>query len=92
MILEDFEKISPNLQKDFDEFWSPSILKSELESENSDYIVAILDGEIVGFAGFIITPVDIQITNIVTKKSERKQGIGKSLLEKLIEMATNIFK
>lgn len=87
MNLNDFEEIKDSLQIDFDEFWTASILKSEIESENSKYIVAKENGEIVGFAGVIITPVDVEITNIVTKKSKRKKGIGKLLLDKLIEMA-----
>ena len=87
MTLEDFEKIKDNLQNDFDDFWTPSILKSELKSENSKYIVAKEGENIVGFAGIWISPDDVEITNIVTKKTERKKGIGSLLLEKLIEMA-----
>ena len=87
MTLEDFYKISGILQDEFDDFWNPSILKGELKSSNSEYIVAILNEEIVGFAGIIITPDDTQITNIVTKKNKRKNGIGRKLLEKLIEMS-----
>lgn len=87
MTLEHYEKIKENLQNDFDEFWTASILKSELESEISKYIVAKENENIVGFAGIIILPDDIEITNIVTKKSERKKGIGNLLLEKIIEMS-----
>ena len=87
MNLKDFEKIKYSLQEEFDDFWTPSILKSELESENSKYIVAKENNEIVGFAGIWISPVDVEITNIVTKKTERKKGIGSALLDKLIEMA-----
>lgn len=35
----------------------------------------------------MVFSIDSEITNIVTKKSERKKGIGTSLLDKLIEMA-----
>ncbi len=87
MTLLDYEKIKDNLVEEFDEFWSPNILKSELENELSRYIVAKIDDEIVGFAGVIILPDDSEITNIVTKKSMRKKGIGKNLLEKLIEIS-----
>lgn len=90
MTLEDFEKIKNSLQEEFDEFWTPSILKSELESENSSYIVAKKNEKIIGFAGIWISPIDVEITNIVTKKTERKKGIGSLLLEKLIEMAKEI--
>lgn len=87
MTLLDYEKIKDNLVEEFDEFWTPNILKSELENELSRYIVAKIDNEIVGFAGVIILPDDSEITNIVTKKTMRKKGIGKNLLEKLIEIS-----
>ena len=73
MNLEDFDEIKDCLQEDFDDFWTPSILKSELQSENSKYIVAKESDNIVGFAGIWISPVDVEITNIVTKKSERRR-------------------
>lgn len=87
MTFSDFEEIKDNLQTDFDEFWTPGVLKSELKSDLSKYIVAKENEKIVGFAGVIILPDDVEITNIVTKKTERKKGIGKLLLDKLIEMA-----
>jgi len=92
MTFEDFEEIKENLQNEFDEFWTPSILKSELESSLSKYIVAKINKKIVGFAGVIILPDDVEITNIVTKKDERKKGIGKLLLDKLIEITKQIGK
>lgn len=87
MTLADFEEIKDILLEEFDNFWKPSILESELKSENSKYIVAKENGKIVGFAGLWFSPIDAEITNIVTKKSERKRGIGTLLLDKLIEMA-----
>ena len=87
MNLDDFEKIKDCLQTDFDEFWNSSILKSELENINSHYIVATDADNILGFAGIIVSLDDAEITNIVTKKTERKNGIGKLLLDKLIKMA-----
>ncbi len=86
MTIEDFEKIKDVLQIEFDEFWNANILKSELESNLSEYIVAKEDENIVGFAGIIVLPDSAEITNIVTKKTERKKGIGKQLLDKLINM------
>lgn len=87
MTLKHYEKIKDTLQNNFDEFWTASILKSELENKLSKYIVAKENENIVGFAGIIILPDDIEITNIVTKKTERKKGIGNLLLEKIIEMS-----
>ena len=53
MTLLDFEEIKDILEVEFDEFWKPSILKSELKSENSKYIVAKKNTNILGFAGII---------------------------------------
>ena len=92
MTLSDFEEIKDCLETEFDEFWKPSILESELKSENSQYIVIKENGNILGFAGILITPVDTEITNIVTKKTERKRGIGKLLLDKLISMTKELGK
>ena len=92
MTFSDFEKIKDSLEIDFDEFWNANILESELKSENSKYIVAEENDKILGFAGILLTPDDTQITNIVTKKSERNKGIGRQLLDKLIEMTRELEK
>ena len=50
-------------------------------------IIAVKNGEIVGFAGIWYSVDDAHITNIVVRKSYRNKGIGSLLLEKLIELA-----
>ncbi len=92
MTIKDFEMIKDNLQNDFDDFWTPSILISELKSEHSKYVVAKYNEKIVGFAGILILPDSTEITNIVTKKSERKKGIGNLLLHKIIELTGEMNK
>ena len=39
MTLDDFEIIKDRLQEEFDEFWTPGVLFSELKNENTKYIV-----------------------------------------------------
>ena len=80
-------EIKDILTSDFDDFWTYSIFKTELENENSSYFIAKLKNEIVGFAGIWRAIDDIHITNIVTKISKRHMGIASKLLEKLIEIA-----
>ena len=46
-----------------------------------------MNGEILGFAGILINVDIVEIMNIVVKKSCRNQGIGKKLLEELINLA-----
>ena len=87
MSLNDLETIKDILQTEFDEFWTYEILQQELLSNNSKYIVAkSLDNIIVGFAGIKIILDTAELMNIVTKKSFRANGIGKLMLEYLINM------
>lgn len=85
MNLNHYEKIKDLLKSDFDEFWNSAVLKEELENENSRYIVASINREIVGFAGIKYNFNTVEIMNIVTKKSQRRKGIGEILLDNLIE-------
>ena len=89
MTLEDYEQIKDVLISDFDDFWTPDILKSEILGENKKYIVAKQNNEIIGFAGIMLLKPEIEIMNIVTKKTKRSQGIGTLLLHKIIEIAKN---
>ena len=87
MRLCDLEEIKDTLQIDFDDFWNPSILETELKNLFSKYIVAKINNQIVGFAGVVDTVDQLEITNIAVKKDFRKNGIGNKLLLELINIA-----
>lgn len=87
MSISHLEKIKDVLSSEFDNFWTYSVFKSELENPNSKYFIAIQNEEIVGFAGIWKAIDDMHITNIVTKISKRHLGIASMLLEKLIEVS-----
>lgn len=87
MFIEDYEQIKDTFNE-FDDFWSPENLKSELQAENREYVVVKdEEGLIVGFAGIILSVDDAEITNIVTKKDKRRQGIGSILINELIKIS-----
>ena len=90
MYLQDLDSISNILTSEFDDFWNYNILKSELENENSIYLVAKINEEIIGFAGIWIILDEAHITNIVTKKTYRKKGIANKLLMELIQICNNL--
>ena len=90
MSLNDLESIKEILVSDFDDFWNYSILKDELSSTNSYYLVAKSDNEILGFAGIKYVLNDADIMNIVVKKSKRKSGIGSLLLKNIIELCKKL--
>lgn len=86
MELTDLDQIEDILESDFDDFWNASIFKQELQNENSYYLVAILDGEVVGFAGYMLILDEADITNVVVRKDMRNRGIATKLLERLLDL------
>lgn len=87
MTLTDFAEIKDIVVSDFDDFWNTNTLEQELKDQNSYYLVAKLNNEIVGFGGIKCVLDEADIMNIVTKKSKRNLGIGYSLLAELINTA-----
>ena len=87
MTLTDFCDIKDILITDFDDFWNVSTFENELKDENSYYLVAKINNEIVGFAGMKIIFDEADIMNVVIKKNMRNFGIGFCVLEKLIYIA-----
>ena len=83
----DIDTITPNFETEFDKFWSIDTLKNDFANPNSTYFIAKIDGEIVGFAGFLKICDEANIMNIVTKANKRHLGIGTKLLQALIDEA-----
>lgn len=87
MTLDDFADIKNVIILEFDDFWNTTTLEQELKTDNSYYLVAKLNNEIVGFAGIKCVLDEADLMNIVTKKNKRNLGIGYSLLIELINIA-----
>ena len=90
MTYEDFDSIKDRLILEFDEFWTPGVLLSELENENTKYVVIKEENDIIGFAGIWITPDSVELNNIVVRKDKRGNGYSKILLEKLLEISSKL--
>ena len=86
MKVSDLQEITGIYDTDFPNSWKISTLESELNNSSSQYIVARLDYEIVGFAGLWYSIDDVHITNIVVKNKYRNMRIGNELLKRLIEI------
>lgn len=90
MNISDLDEIKDILVSDFDDFWTYSILKDELNSSSSHYIVAKLNNEIVGFGGIKVVLDSADIMNIVVKKNFRNLGIGTSILNEIIALCSSL--
>lgn len=84
MSQRDVSLISSSLQTDFDDFWTVSLLQAEIEKESTLCLVAKKEETILGFACIWFSIDDVHITNIVTNKHYRNQGIATQLLEEIV--------
>jgi len=87
MTKEHLQQIQDILQQQFDKFWNANVLEKELDNPLSEYIVAICEDEVVGYAGIWQAIDEGHITNIVTKKDKRGNNIGTKMLDKIIQLA-----
>ena len=90
MNLDDYNQISDEFSTNFDSFWDCSILKDELKCNNSHYLVAKNNNEVVGFIGIKTMIDEADIMNIVVRNDFRNQGVGTLLLENIITLCKKL--
>jgi len=74
-------------KQSFPDPWTEEKFIQEIDLKFSHFYVAKVNDEIAGYAGFWHITEEANIVNIAVKKAYRRQGIGKNLLEYLIESA-----
>ena len=67
--------------------WRYSTFEMELSNPMAIYIVAVIGGEAVGFAGMHHVLDEGHITNIAVLEKYRGQGIGDALVKRLCDIA-----
>ena len=87
MTKEHLEQIKDDLKEQFDEFWNQNVLEKELQNPLSQYLVALYNNEVVGYAGLWQSIDEGHVTNIVIKKDKRGNHIGTKMLEEIINLA-----
>ncbi len=87
MHVSDLDEIKETLTDNFDNFWNYEIFKEELVNNNSSYLVARYNGEIVCYGGIKIVLDVADVMNIVTRKDKRNIGFGRFILNELITIA-----
>lgn len=87
MTLIEFEKIKDNLTVDFDEFWTAKNLKDELQRDDRVYYCLECNNEIYGFIGAMKNIDELEIMNVVVKRSQRNKGFAGQLLNEIVTYA-----
>lgn len=78
---ENSAKISEFFKDNFSDGWTEDMLVSAFDTGRFKCLSAVVDGETVGMITFSYADDSADIEDIVVKKSERKKGYGKALLD-----------
>lgn len=81
----DLEQLSHIEKECFSVPWSKDMIQGELEVANKLYMVAELDGKVIGYGGAWIVLDEGQITNIAILPEYRRAGYGGFMTRKLLK-------
>lgn len=91
MELKDLDTVAAIEAATFARPWSRNSFEQELtRNVAARYLVAELEGKVVGYAGAWIILDESHITNIAIEESRRGQGIGKQLTAGLMQYLSNL--
>ena len=69
--------------------WSEKSITESFENPSNVFYVAEFMGNVVGYIGLSIMADEGYILNVAVLENSRQKGIGKSLLEKIIQLSQN---
>ena len=87
MVLQNVDDVHKIELGSFSKPWSKEQLVSDLSNNTTVYLVAIKNGEVVGYIGMWHIVDEGHITNVAVHLNYRQEGIGTRLLQKLEEIA-----
>ena len=88
MVMTDVDGVMAVEQDSFLTPWSRSAFEEELaQNRLARYIVAVENGEIVGYAGTWLVINEAHVTNVAVSGQRRREGIGRLLMQKLMDLA-----
>ena len=71
----------------FSHNWTQDSYEAETKNILSNYIVAEVDGEIIGFGGFWQVIDEAHITNIAVMADYRQTGVGQNIMNAMLTLA-----
>lgn len=86
----DIEEVSKIEEECFSMPWKPDDFRMMIKEDNMTYVVAIIDGKIIGGAGLRCIVGDGEITNVAISKAYRGMHYSKPMLERLILLGKDL--
>lgn len=86
----DVETVSKLESETFSMPWSAKDFLEMVEADYAYYCVAEIDGRIVGCCGIRNIAGEGEITNVMVAADDRKKGIGKKMMEYMLERAGQV--
>jgi [ribosomal protein S18]-alanine N-acetyltransferase len=65
--------------------WSEHSFRNEVDHKDGLFLVALLEGKVVGFAGAWVLVDEAHVTNVAVDPERRRAGIGRRLVSALLE-------
>ena len=84
---EDIDELMEVELCSFPDPWSPELFQQEIKNRLAHYFIVRKEGRLVAYGGMWLIVDEAHITNIAVHKDDRNQGIGESLLTKMIDYA-----
>lgn len=89
MVREDISKVAQIERDSFSMPWSEKSFTDALADENNIYVVATVEGDIVGYCGMWGCAGEGQIYNVCVTKEMRGKGIGGALFRGFLDEGIN---
>ncbi len=67
--------------------WSVEAFEAELSNPAARYIIALDEGDVVGYCGYWRIFDEAHITNVAIRPADRGKGYGRAMTEELIRLA-----
>ena len=87
MTMEDCSQVAAIEAASFSMPWSIHAFEDSIGRENYRFFVVEENGEILGYCGFLYVLDEGEIPNVCVKESARQRGIGRQMMEALLEAA-----
>jgi ribosomal-protein-alanine N-acetyltransferase len=71
----------------YPEPWSEKVFNDELAQPSRVYLLALDDGEVIGYSGLMVVFEDAHITTMSVAPAARGSGVGQRMMMKLVDAA-----